>query len=49
MMGAGGSLEPFWELYPQHQKAEVFQLLEKYRIGKKILVSVVMSNNKFLP
>jgi sulfite oxidase len=34
MMAAGGSLEPFWELYPVHQKNDVFEILEKYRIGR---------------
>ncbi|CAL8149154.1 unnamed protein product [Orchesella dallaii] len=33
LMAAGGSLEPFWELYPVHQKSDVFHILEKYRIG----------------
>ncbi|OXA55992.1 putative sulfite oxidase, mitochondrial [Folsomia candida] len=33
MMAAGASLEPFWELYPVHQRPDVFQILAKYRIG----------------
>lgn len=30
---AGGSVEPFWGLYQQHQKQEIRDILEKYRIG----------------
>ncbi|KAG2433977.1 hypothetical protein HYH02_012439 [Chlamydomonas schloesseri] len=33
MLAAGGSVEPFWGLYQQHKKAEVFAILEPYRIG----------------
>lgn len=33
LMAAGGFLEPFWELYPVHQRVDVLQMLEKYRIG----------------
>nr|XP_053631497.1 sulfite oxidase, mitochondrial-like [Cherax quadricarinatus] len=33
MMGAGGSVEPFWTLYAVHQKKFVLELFEKYRIG----------------
>jgi hypothetical protein len=34
MMAAGGSLEPFWELYPIHRTPHVLQILQKHRIGK---------------
>jgi len=30
---AGGSIEPFWGLYQQHQKAEIREILEGMRIG----------------
>lgn len=34
LMAAGGSLEPFWNLYAVHKdNAQVYQLLEEYRIG----------------
>jgi len=33
MMAAGGSLEPFWELYPTHQRPDVFEILGRHRIG----------------
>lgn len=34
LMAAGGSIEPFWNLYAVHQKnPEVYSLLEEYRIG----------------
>jgi len=34
MMAAGGSLEPFWQLYQQHTTQDVQELLKSYRIGK---------------
>ncbi|MCL4131874.1 UNVERIFIED_CONTAM: hypothetical protein GTU68_049253 [Idotea baltica] len=33
MLGAGGSVEPFWALYAVHKNRHVLDLLEKYRIG----------------
>jgi sulfite oxidase len=33
LMAAGGSLEPFWLLYAVHKNADVFALLEQFRIG----------------
>lgn len=30
---AGGSVEPFWGLYQQHQKPEIRDILSKYHIG----------------
>jgi sulfite oxidase len=33
MMVAGGSLDAFWEMYAFHKKPEIFEVLEKYRIG----------------
>lgn len=30
---AGGSVEPFWSLYQQHQKPEIRDILSKYRVG----------------
>jgi len=33
-MAAGGSVEPFWEVYAVHKdNKEVFRMLEEYRIG----------------
>lgn len=29
----GGSLEPFWSMYQQHNDANVINILESYRIG----------------
>ena len=34
MMAAGGSLEPFWEMYIFHKKDEVYNMLKKYKIGQ---------------
>mmetsp|Transcript_16638 Transcript_16638/g.35998 ORF Transcript_16638/g.35998 Transcript_16638/m.35998 type:complete len:572 (-) Transcript_16638:113-1828(-) len=34
MLAAGGSIEPFWAIYQQHQKAEVKEILAQYKIGK---------------
>ena len=33
MLAAGGSLEPYWALYAQHQTAEVLEMLAEYRVG----------------
>ncbi|KAF0289308.1 putative sulfite oxidase, mitochondrial [Amphibalanus amphitrite] len=33
MMGAGGSADPFWDLYAVHKEEHVLKLLERYRIG----------------
>ncbi|XP_037078135.1 sulfite oxidase, mitochondrial-like [Pollicipes pollicipes] len=33
MMGAGGSADPFWDLYAVHKEEHVLKLLEQYRIG----------------
>jgi len=33
MMVAGGSLEPFWEMYSFHKKEDIVSSLDKYRIG----------------
>lgn len=33
MMAAGGSVEPFWELYAVHKQKSVLDILESYRIG----------------
>ncbi|KAI8471760.1 MAG: Oxidoreductase, molybdopterin-binding domain-containing protein [Monoraphidium minutum] len=33
MLAAGGSIEPFWGLYQQHQKGEIREILEAMRIG----------------
>lgn len=34
MMGAGGSVEPFWALYAVHKNPHVLNIFEKYRIGQ---------------
>ena len=36
MLAAGGSVDSFWAMYAQHQKKEVAQLLEAYRIGSLV-------------
>ena len=36
MLAAGGSVDSFWAMYAQHQKKEVAQLLEGYRIGSLV-------------
>lgn len=33
LAAAGGSVEPFWGLYQQHQKPEIRDILSKYRVG----------------
>ncbi|KAL4229565.1 hypothetical protein ACF0H5_012604 [Mactra antiquata] len=33
MLGAGGSIEPFWDMYGVHKQPEMYKLLEKFRIG----------------
>lgn len=33
LLTAGGSVEPFWGLYQQHQKQEIRDIIEQYRIG----------------
>ena len=33
ILAAGGSLEPFWNLYAQHKTEEVFEIIEGFRIG----------------
>jgi len=33
ILAAGGSLEPFWSLYQQHQEQFVYDILEEMRIG----------------
>ena len=36
MLAAGGSVDSFWAMYAQHQKKEVSELLEGYRIGSLV-------------
>ena len=45
MMGAGGSVEPFWELYPVHQSPEVFKILARLRIGNLAEEDVVKQDS----
>ena len=33
MAAAGGSVEPFWNVYPVHKSQETYKLLEEFRIG----------------
>jgi sulfite oxidase len=33
MLAAGNAIDPFWNIYQQHNNAEVLELLETYRIG----------------
>ena len=39
MLAAGGSVDSFWAMYAQHQKKEVADLLEGYRIGSLVRAS----------
>ncbi|GAX85602.1 hypothetical protein CEUSTIGMA_g13017.t1 [Chlamydomonas eustigma] len=34
MLAAGGSIEPFWAMYKQHNKDEVRSILAQYKVGK---------------
>lgn len=34
MLAAGGSIEPFWGIYQQHNKKEVHDILAQYKIGE---------------
>jgi sulfite oxidase len=34
IMAAGGAIDDYWKIYKQHNNEDVYQLLEKYRIGK---------------
>ena len=34
MLAAGGAVEPYWDMYAIHKKAEVLEILEEYRIGE---------------
>ena len=41
MLGAGGSVEPFWSLYAVHKNPHVLKILEQYRIGElSVLLNV---------
>ena len=33
MMAAGGTIDPFWTIFANHQKPEILELLETMRIG----------------
>ncbi|KAK9508369.1 hypothetical protein O3M35_005950 [Rhynocoris fuscipes] len=33
LMAAGGSIDPFWNLYAIHKQDHILEMLEKYRIG----------------
>ena len=33
LLAAGGSIEPFWDFYTQHETSEVMEILESLRIG----------------
>lgn len=33
MMAAGSAIDPFWNVYKQHETKEIFKLLETFRIG----------------
>lgn len=39
MLAAGSSVDKFWSMYAQHQKKEVVNLLESYRIGSLVCTS----------
>lgn len=33
MLGAGGDIGPYWDMYGVHKQPDMYKLLEKYRIG----------------
>lgn len=33
LLGAGKDIGPFWDMYGAHKQTEIYELLEKYRIG----------------
>ena len=34
LLAAGGNLEPYWNMYAQHKKQEVYDLLAEYHVGQ---------------
>ena len=34
LLAAGGAVEPFWKLYPQHLTAQVQEILQEFKIGE---------------
>lgn len=34
MLAAGGAVEPYWDMYAIHKKAEVLDMLKEYKIGE---------------
>lgn len=33
MLAAGNAIDPFWQIFQQHNTVEILNILEKYRIG----------------
>lgn len=33
MLAAGGAIDPYWQIFAQHNSMEVWEMLEEYRIG----------------
>jgi len=48
MLAAGGSIDKFWSMYAQHQKGEVRDLLEVYRIGSLVSIPRQRSHRHIL-
>lgn len=48
MLAAGGSIDKFWSMYAQHQKGEVKDLLELYRIGSLVSIPGQWSHGHIL-
>ncbi|KAL3885841.1 hypothetical protein ACJMK2_025873 [Sinanodonta woodiana] len=46
LLGAGTAIDPFWEMYGVHKQAEIFAVLEKYRIGNITEVEEVKETDK---
>lgn len=40
MLAAGGAIDPFWHTYQQHNTTEILNLLETYRIGNFLILSI---------
>ena len=49
MLAAGGAIDPFWNMYRQHQTQEVKSLLEGYRIGSLVRPGSLAVNEACVP
>lgn len=49
LVGAGSSIDPFWNIYQQHNTAEILNLLETFRIGNLAQEDEVDTNDLLDP